>query len=389
MRLRYVKKVSSMFRIELISTYEGFVKNKDRWEDLFSRSGTDNVFLTYDWVDACIRHFYKGERLMILNVFKDERSIAIAPLVLRNTRYFGLPVKVISFIGTLISDRMDFILDSDKEKSIALILDYLTSIRSDWDFIDLQEMLEDTGTVALVKAGLSERKMLNIIGPLTKSFFVGFNGNGKDICKKFSKKLNIGLRKIRSRTGNPEIRFERYVNSAITKDDLFSSLSIIEGSSWKGEKSSGIFSRQDIRGFHKEIFHTFSNKKQLDISVLSIDKKQVAYLYNYLYKNRSYNYSIAFDKEYSELSPGTALLSWALDDSPERGIEEFDFTRGEGEWKTRFTRDFKAHNRIRIFKRSLYCWFLYFLQSKFMPYMKERKYLHRKWMDIKEKMKWV
>ena len=112
-------------------------------------------------------------------------------------------------------------------------------------------------------------------------------------------------------------------------------------------------------------------------------------MYNYLYGKRSYNYNLAYDKKYSNLSPGTLLMSWALADSSSRDIAEFDFTRGEDDWKTRFTGDFRMHERVRVFKDSLYSRVLYFLQARIMPYMKNKKLLYNLWMNLKRRLGWV
>ena len=142
-------------KIEEVSDYKRFQDYKAEWEGLLSRSDVDNIFLTHDWIDSCIKHFYRNDRLLILNVSNGGRLVGIAPLVIRRDRYFGLPVKTISFIGTSISDRMDFILDGDKEEIIALIFDYLLSMKEDWDIIDLQEFPEYTGNIKAVERCVS------------------------------------------------------------------------------------------------------------------------------------------------------------------------------------------------------------------------------------------
>lgn len=377
-----------MLKIKVVSDYDGFRKRRDAWEELLSRSGADNVFLTYEWVDACIRHFYKDQRLLILYVFEGDRPVGIAPLVIRKYGYFGLPVKAVSFIGTIISDRMDFILDGNKKEIMASILEYLMGINPEWDFIDFQEMAEHTGNAETIKAWLKDRKVLKIIGPPVKSFFIHFNGNKDSSCRKFSRNLRAGLNKIKNRGSGSDARFERYINKDMGQDGLFYTMNTIEDLSWKGEKRLGIFSKENTRDFHREIFDTFSKKRWLDISVLSLNEKPIAYAYSYIYGKRSYVYNIAFDKRYSDLSPGTALTWWILKDSLDRGLSEFDFIRGGDSWKNRFTQDFKTHNRVRIFKRNPYCRFLYFLQARVMPYMKSKKSLYKTWMKIKEKMEW-
>ena len=376
-------------KIEEVSDYKRFQDYKAEWEGLLSRSDVDNIFLTHDWIDSCIKHFYRNDRLLILNVSNGGRLVGIAPLVIRRDRYFGLPVKTISFIGTSISDRMDFILDGDKEEIIALIFDYLLSMKEDWDIIDLQEFPEYTGNIKAVERCVSGRGISNVLISTQRSFFINLGKNRDFLFQKFSKKLNRRLKKIKNKGIGLNLEFQRYADGDIKIEGLFTEAEAIEGRSWKGNRQSGIFSKKETRDFHTEILNRFSKNKWIDFSIVSADKKPVAYVYNYLYGNRIYNYSAAFDKKYSRISAGTMLMWWILKDSSSlKGVLEFDFARGEDSWKTRFTRNFRVHSRARVFRGAFYPACLYILQARVMPYMRRIKILHKSWMKIKDALRW-
>jgi len=356
-----------MLSIVRISDYREFKNYREKWDNLLSRSNADNIFLTYEWIDACIRHFFNKEVLLILNIFNDNRLIGIAPLMIKRDRYFGLPVKTICFIGTGISDRMDFILEDNREELVAFIMDYLMGIRSEWDFIDTEEIPDQTGTIQAMEKYIAKKRFMNIFGPSKKSFYITMNSAEENACQGFSKKFHRKLKKVNNKRQDLNLTFERYVGGGISEEKVFSEFNAIENRSWKGEERSGIFSKPASLDFHREIFSKFSKDGRLDLSILNLDARPIAYMYNYLYGKRSYSYSIAYDKKHFNISPGTLLMLWALSDSSSRDILEFDFARGEGDWKTRFTRDFRLHNRVRIFKNTAYSRFLYWLQSRFMP----------------------
>ncbi len=377
-----------MMKIIEISDYKKFMDSRTEWEDLVSRSKVDNVFLTHDWIAGCIKYFYAGDRLLILNVFDGADLVGIAPLVIKKGRYFGLPVKTVSFIGTSISDRMDFILAGDKKEMIKVIFDYLESIKKEWDMIDLQELAGYTASLECIQSYIKEKGLVNIIGPVKKDFFINFDKDKDFYPQKFSKKLEERLKKINNKGMRLDLEFQRYTNGDIDAEEIFSKARAIEGRSWKGKKQSGIFSKDDTRSFHKEILDKFSKNKWIDFSVLNLDKKPIAYIYNYLYGKRSYNYSVAFDKGHSVISAGTMLMLWALKDSSSKGISEFDFARGEDTWKTKLTQDYREHNRVRIFKNRPYQKFLYLAQGRIMPRLKNIKVLHAIWMKIKDVLRW-
>ncbi|MDP2922081.1 MAG: GNAT family N-acetyltransferase [Candidatus Omnitrophota bacterium] len=375
-------------KIAEISDYNGFSALKEEWKDLLSRSIADNIFLTHEWMDSLIRHFYKGDRLLILSVFDGQRLAGIAPLVIKKDQYLGLKLRKLCFIGASISDRMDFILDGDRDRIITLIFDYIMSLRKEWDVVDLEEIAECAGNVSAIKGYLDRFRPMRIIGPDKKSFFINFNQDKDFIFHKFSKKFNKRLNKLHNREAGLKLGFHRYTNGDIDPENIFSAAMSIESKSWKGRKASGIFSKENTREFHREIINRFSKNKWIDCSILDVNGKQAAYIYNYLYKTRSYSYSMAFDSDYNLISAGTILMLWALKDSALRDISEFDFARGEGSWKSKFTQDYRTHTRVRVFKNTPYCMFLYFMQGSLMPFMRNIQILHRVWMKAKEILRW-
>ena len=361
---------------------------KDAWQELLLKSKIDNIFLTHDWISLCIRHFFMPQDLLILTVFSGDTLVGIAPLMIKKYKYFGLPVKSVCFIGTTISDRMDFILHGNKEEIIELIMGYLMKIKNKWDFVDLEELSSQTGTVKAVETYLAGNHIINMLGPSKKSFYITMDNAEGDISREFLKKFHRKLRKVNNRYPGLNLSFKRYAGDEVLEDNVFSEVSALENRSWKGDERSGIFSKFSSTGFHREVFSKFSENGLIDLSVLNLDARPIAYIYNYLYGKRAYCYNIAYDKKYANLSPGTLLILWTLHDSSLRDIVEFDFARGEGDWKSRFTKDFRLHDRIRIFKNTAYSRFLYYLQSKVMPYMRKRKSIYNLWMKLKGWLKW-
>ena len=197
-----------MLKITRISNYREFESCETIWNDLVSTSATRNVFLAFEWIDAYIRHFLKNGELLILKILDGNELVGIAPLMITRCRYFGLPVRVVSFIGTVISDRMDFIMDGNKQKGIGLVLDYLMDIEREWDFIDLHEIAEDTGTTEAIGIWLRHKKCINILGPTSKNFFISFNREGGfSPCQRFAKSFSEKYRRAKNKRPSSHRRF--------------------------------------------------------------------------------------------------------------------------------------------------------------------------------------
>jgi len=380
-----------MITLKVISDYSGFKTQKTAWPELLSRSRIDNIFLTYDWIDACIRHFYMDKKLVILNVFRGQELIGIAPLLIRDCVCLGFPARSVCFIGTGISDRMDFILEDEplrKEEAMELILDYLMRIKKEWDFIDFQDMTEDAGTIKIIDAYLSRRKSMNIIGPSKRSFFIDLRDDRDSVFRKCSREFDRRIKKLNNQWIGSNFELERYINNHTDIEELFYKVSDVERRSWKGERGCGIFSKENIYNFHREIFDKFSKNRWLDVSILNLNKKPISYSYNYLYGERLYGYNMAYDRKYARLNPGMILMLWVFSGSISGDIMEIDYGRGDEEWKTRLSGTFRVHNRVRIFKGGFYSMCLYYLLSRIAPYMRKKRLFHATWIKIKDKLEW-
>jgi len=367
-----------MLRIKELSSYEEFSRMKEVWGNLIARSNVDNIFLTHEWMDSYIRNCCNGNRLIILTVFDGDTLVGIAPLMIRKYNFMGISAKSVCFIGTTASDRMDFILDGHKEKCVISIMDYLMGIKNDWDFVDFQEIPRSSGTMEIIEKWVNLQGLKFISGPWGRSFFIKLDYDLdfplQKICKKLHRKMKKSNKKVLA-----NLQFRRYIHSEI-KESLFHNIQFISKRSWKGIRQKSVFLKEDTRDFHKAIFLEFPRSGCLDISILRTNNTPVAYMYNFLYNSRIYNYSIEFDARYSYLSPGTMLTLWNIEDSISRGIKEIDFGRGEEEWKTRLTQDFRMQTRARIFNNSFYGNGLYVLHLGL-------KYINLRFKYIKENIK--
>ena len=179
-----------MLRIKKLSSYEEFRDIKEEWDGLISKANIDNIFLTHDWIGSYIRNYYDGDRLIILTVLDGDELVGIAPLMIRKYSFMGIVAKSVCFIGTAVSDRMDFILATPKEEYLLSIMDYLMDISAHWDFMDFQEIPGSSGAVEMIEKWLDLRKLKFISGPQERSFFIRLDRDVDFILKKVSKNFN-------------------------------------------------------------------------------------------------------------------------------------------------------------------------------------------------------
>ena len=72
------------------------------------------------------------------------------------------------------------------------------------------------------------------------------------------------------------------------------------------------------------------------LAFLEIDGVKVAASLNFDYKNKLWGYNSGVSREHMELSPGWVLMAHVIQWCCENGRYEFDFMRGDEEYKYRF-----------------------------------------------------
>jgi CelD/BcsL family acetyltransferase involved in cellulose biosynthesis len=108
-------------------------------------------------------------------------------------------------------------------------------------------------------------------------------------------------------------------------------LKLMEGDPAKAGFLTGAMRAQ----MHATIQAAFHNG-WLWMAFLEIDGQKAAGALNFDYRNRLWGYNSGVDRSFMELSPGWVLLAYTLQWAADHGRAEFDFMRGDEEYKYRF-----------------------------------------------------
>ena len=87
------------------------------------------------------------------------------------------------------------------------------------------------------------------------------------------------------------------------------------------------------------------------LGILEIDGDKAAASLNFDYNNKLWGYNSGVSRAHMELSPGWVLLAHTIQWCCEHGRDEFDFMRGDEEYKYRFGGVNKYVMRAKAVKR--------------------------------------
>lgn len=120
------------------------------------------------------------------------------------------------------------------------------------------------------------------------------------------------------------------VQSALT--DLFR----LHGARWRQRGQTGVLATPRRQKFHRAVCEAFLEKDYLRLWTLRCDGAVACVLLNYFYEGRYYFFIGGFDPDLMRLSVGTCLFAQVFRHAIEEGATEFDFLRGEEEYKYRY-----------------------------------------------------
>jgi len=336
-------------KIDIITTNDEFENIKEEWDDLLVRSG-GNIFQTWEWQWTWWKHYSKGKRLFIL-IGREGGVVGIAPFYLSKS-HFGLPVKVLSFLGTGPSDYGGIIvLPKRKEEFIKRALSYISSFSNAWDIIDMQQLPENSSCTRFPEGlfkedGFRYLKLFQDSLPalLLPSTWDEFTSR---LSKKFRYNLGYYSRSIRKAHEVDIYSLSEGIKDISCEMNIFFDL---HQKRWRAKKLPGLFWSKRYRDFHLDVADRFCKKGWLALYFLKLDGEVAASLYGFKYNNCFYYYLGGFNPQWNHLSVGTILTGEVIHDSISEKLSYFDFLRGDEDYKFKWGAVPRKNFRLLFYK---------------------------------------
>jgi len=323
-------------KIEEIDNYNDFLALKDEWTNHLEKCN-HTVFSTWEWLSIWWKHFGKNKKLLILLAEDQEKLVGIAPLMYYVDKTFGLRTRKIQLIGTPQSDYGDFILVEKKEQCLTAFVNYiLNKPYESWDCIELKDIPENSETpVLLQKIG----KIVTVanIRVIHECPYLPVPASVSELINSLSGKFKKNLRRSQKQLEqNCKLKFIDYSSPKLCLEGM-KNLFELHQKRWTACGELGVFTDQVVRDFHLNIAESFSRKGWLGLYAMLTNDEIVACLYGFKYQSKFYYYLSGMNPFYSKYGPGNLLIFFVLQKCINEGLKEFDFLRGEEEYKTRWT----------------------------------------------------
>jgi len=320
------------------------------WNALVEQSIADTPFSRHEYLSEWWQTLGGGEwgnaELVLVSAKENDQLIGIAPLFI--AEYDGQ--RALMLVGSIeISDYLDLIVRADDlPRFVSGLLDVLASREAgDWSALDWYNLPDDSPTLAALKAESERRGWTHHEEVYRPTPRIPLNGSFEEYLTHIDKKQRHEIRRKMRRAAESEKNVRFYVvNGTVdinTEVEDFFHLMVQDAN--KEE-----FLHPAMREQMTVTIQNAHAQGYLWLGFLEVAGAKAAASLNFDYKNKLWGYNSGVGREHMELSPGWVLLAYVIQWCCENGRTEFDFMRGDEEYKYRFGGVNKYVMRVKVIK---------------------------------------
>lgn len=327
------------------------------WDTLLAARGEEVLNSSFQWITTWWRQFAPGKELFVLVAEEGNQLIGIAPLYLARFRRKGvLSFRRAYFLGEGLSDYGALLAKGDRAATCAALLDYLRTSNA-WHELRLHNLPQASGhfeqlCAAGERLGYSvdrdARAPTHCLYVDTRGDFQAYlRSTSRDVKKDVPRRLNLI-----ADAGGCDLQFA----GEVPLPELLSAMADIHAKRQGELGRQSFFQRAQDRVFIQEIAEQYQQRGWLDYVAMRMNGEIVAYMFGFRYGGVRHSWNVGFDPRYNELSLGKVLVYlWIEEAFRRKEIVEFNFMRGDSEFKRKFTKQHRWNYHFIVrHPRSLY-----------------------------------
>ncbi len=335
-------------------TAEAFDSLAGEWNGLLARSITDVPFLRVEYLRAWWSTRGGGEwpsgDLWLVSGHDGSGALAgLAPLFVAPTREGRRGLMLLGSVE--ISDYLDLIVRRDRLDEFAgQLLDGLDRHGpAGWEVIDLFNLPESSPSLVALELAARARGWKAVRQRLQPCPVIRLPSDWEAYLASLDRKQRHELRrKMRRSESHPTPVNWRIIGP---QEDLHSAIDTFLGLMALDPHKAGFLTEAMRAQFHASLSAAQANG-WLQLALLSVGESPAAGYLNFDYGGRVWVYNSGLDPGYLDLSPGWVLLGHLIRWAIENGRSEFDFLRGEEDYKFRLGGVARHVERLTLIRSS-------------------------------------
>ena len=323
----------------LIRNFSDLEPLASEWNALLAESSTHAPFLRHEYLRAWWETRGGGEwpasALAVALARQDGRPAGIAPFFFAHNRD-GQPALML--LGSIeISDYLDFIArPADLPGFLSGLLDFLTRPAADlpdWRLLDLHNLPETSPALPLLRAEAQKRGWAYTQARTYHAPSIPLPGDFEAYLSSIDKKQRHEIRRKirRAEASGQGVRWYIVEDASSLEAEVDAFLTLMAD-----DPEKAAFLTEAMRRQMQLACRAAFQNGWLQLAFLEADGAKAAGYLNFDYNGRIWVYNSGLDHRFVEFSPGWVLLGYLLQWANEHQRVEFDFMRGQEEYKYRF-----------------------------------------------------
>ncbi len=327
----------------LIVTTQQFNLLVSEWNELLSESASHVPFLRHEYLSTWWQTRGGGEwpqsDLAIVTARRGGRLVGVAPMFFSNNRDHE---PALLFLGSIeVSDFLDVIArKEDIPEFIRGLLAFVNSPAfgqgsklSTWKVLDWYNLLDTSPTLAALSQLAQEAGLVYRQEILQHSPYIPLPGDWDTYLAGIDKKQRHEIRRKIRRVEESQIPVRWYLveDQSTLKIEADAFLALMAQDPDKQN-----FLTPPMREYMASVIFCAFQAGCLQLAFLEVGGEKAAGYFSFNYLNRVWVYNSGIDRRFNEYSPGWVLLGYLLKYANENQIKEFDFMRGDEDYKYKF-----------------------------------------------------
>jgi CelD/BcsL family acetyltransferase involved in cellulose biosynthesis len=198
--------------------------------------------------------------------------------------------------------------------------------------LDWYNLPDSSPTLAALKAESAQRGWTHLEEMYRPTPRIALNGDFDEYLERVEKKQRHEIKRKMRRAEASERGVRWYISDMQDVEaEIDSFLGLMEHDQGKAG-----FLHDDMRVQMRAVIRTAHEHGWLWLAFLEADGQRIAANLNFDYNNKLWGYNAGVNRDFMDLSPGWVLLGNVLQWACENKRAEFDFMRGDEEYKYRF-----------------------------------------------------
>ena len=327
--------------IRVITKTEEFYECKAIWKQMDKWCC---LFMLFDWLYLWWQSYEAEDIKLRLYIAENEDGDVIAILPLMLLKRDG--IQTLTQLGDSGSDYFGIVCDPNNNAGIVELFNEIKEEETYDRFVLSKLRIDALTTEKLLKAGINAFNDIEIINQ-GKTYYVDTDRTYVEYYESQSRNFRHKINQISKYSD----KYEFVAIDEYSKEIINETIRLHKDRWMKSAQLSVFFDRRRCEFYHK-ICERMSREKKLRLFVLKTNDSIKAYRIGFVDKGIYYDWNTAFDMNCMSESVGILLCDRVVRYCCASGIKEFDFLRGEEDYKKRFATGFRNYLAIDL-KRNL------------------------------------